>query len=498
MFPGRGSQYPNMLAQLALAFPTVRQAARPRRADVDRQARQAAAPVPLPGSAFSPEAKKSSASSTRADVAQPAIGACSLAMLHLLEEFGLSPRFVAGHSYGEFGLAAANALSEDEMLRLSHRRGEVIRSAEPPGGMVALDLDADKARALLQGLTGVSVANSNSPTQTVVAGEENGLQAVLDRCKAQGVRGQRLPVACAFHSPLIAAAREPLAEAIRGCTFHKPTRTVYSNTTAAPYGADAAKTLVEHLTSPVRFREQVEAMYAAGTRVFVEVGPRDVLTGLVRQTLAGCPHLAVASDVDAARRGAAPPAGATGHPWRRGAAGAFVPRAGRTRLRPQGPFADDRRGEAAAYGVGDQQCSQSPRRRAGAGAARSVSATGVDQDDETYPDDGSSQNAFASPGADDQRRRAHTNGNGNGKTRGAPAVADDAAQVMLRFQDLMAKFLDTKSVVTTFLQGGAHPAGEPGASAPVGCVCRCRAPADAPTAPPLPLPPGLTPPAHPR
>src|SRR5262249_35112841 len=159
-----------------------------------------------------------------------------------------------------------------------------------------LDTDARTAGELLAGLPGVTIANSNAPAQTVIAGSEEGLRAALERCQGKGVRSQRLPVACAFHSPLVAAAGEPLAQALAECRLRPPGRTVYANTPAAPHPAEPAaiaRLLVEHLTAPVRFREEVEAMYAAGARLFVEVGPQATLTGLVGQTLRDRPHLAV-------------------------------------------------------------------------------------------------------------------------------------------------------------------------------------------------------------
>ena len=107
-----------------------------------------------------------------------------------------------------------------------------------PGGMVALDTDADTALTILADLDGISVANSNAPHQTVIAGSEDRLEAALERCRERGVRGQRLPVACAFHSPLVAPAREPLAQALAEARLRPPRRPVYSNVTAARYTED--------------------------------------------------------------------------------------------------------------------------------------------------------------------------------------------------------------------------------------------------------------------
>ena len=136
----------------------------------------------------------------------------------------------------------------------------------------------------------VWIANHNSPSQTVLAGTESGLKRGEEKLKAANIRSQRIPVACGFHSPLIAEAKEPLARALAEVRFASPRKPVFSNTTAAPHGStpqQIVRQLADHLVSPVRFADEIEAMYAAGARVFVEVGPQAVLTGLAGQILAG-------------------------------------------------------------------------------------------------------------------------------------------------------------------------------------------------------------------
>jgi acyl transferase domain-containing protein/NAD(P)H-dependent flavin oxidoreductase YrpB (nitropropane dioxygenase family)/NAD(P)-dependent dehydrogenase (short-subunit alcohol dehydrogenase family) len=304
LFPGQGSQYPNMLAQLAMAFPEVRQALDEAERSLAGQFERPLGRLIYPPPAFTPEKEQEAAQTlTRADVAQPAVGAASLGMMHLLECCAIEPDFVAGHSYGEYtALCAAGAISESDFIRLSHLRGQaIVEATHPmPGSMAALDADAKTAEQLAAGVESVAIANLNAPTQSVVSGTEAGIQTVLERCREQGIRGQLLPVACAFHSPLVAPAREGLARALAQFPFSVPRRTVFANTTAAAYPADLTiipSMLVNHLIAPVRFQAEIEAMYEAGARIFLEVGPQGVLTSLVTQILAGRPHLAVASDV---------------------------------------------------------------------------------------------------------------------------------------------------------------------------------------------------------
>ncbi|MCE9563600.1 MAG: acyltransferase domain-containing protein [Planctomycetes bacterium] len=304
LFPGQGSQYPDMLAQTAMAFPEVRSV-------LDRAERTLANDLEkpfgrfiYPPSSFSPEHEATNRKELqRTEVAQPALGATSLGMFKLLTTLGIEADFFAGHSYGEYAaLAAAGALSEADLIRLSYRRGKVIRdaAASAAGGMIAVDGTPEAIEPVLKGIAGVWIANHNSPSQTVLAGTEDGLKAATAKLQAANLRAQRIPVACGFHSPLISGAKAPLAAALAEAKFATPRKPVFSNTTGVPHGSEPAAfaaQLAEHLVSPVKFSDEITAMHAAGARVFVEVGPQAVLTGLTTQILAGKPHLAIASDV---------------------------------------------------------------------------------------------------------------------------------------------------------------------------------------------------------
>lgn len=302
LFPGQGSQYPDMLAQPAMAFAEVREVLDAADRVLAGRLEKPLSRFVYPPSPFGAEQEQHNRKELqRTEVAQPAIGAASLGMARLLAALGVEPDLLAGHSYGEYtALAAAGALSDDDFLALSFQRGQVIRDAagSAGGGMLAADATPAALQPLLAGIDGVWVANHNSPHQTVLAGTEAGLTAAAAKLEAAKVRAQRIPVACGFHSPLIAGAKQPLATALAAADWSAPRKPVYSNTTAAPHAdpAAVAHQLADHLISPVKFADEVEAMYAAGARVFVEVGPQAVLTGLAGQILAGKPHLALASD----------------------------------------------------------------------------------------------------------------------------------------------------------------------------------------------------------
>lgn len=303
LFPGQGSQHVGMLRDLAVMFPAVRGAL-----DVADGILADALERPLstyvyPPPTFGDEtlAARRADELTATDVAQPALGAVELGCLRLLRSLGVAPAMTAGHSYGEFvALAAAGCLAEDELLRLSAARGRFIREGAAggdAGAMVAVSAAPDALAELLG--EDLVVANRNAPQQTVLSGSAAAVERALAWCAERGIGAQRLPVACAFHSAFVAPAQERLAERLRATPIAAPRIPVFSNETAAPYPDDAAavaQRLAAHLVRPVDFAGEVEAMHDAGARIFVECGPRTVLSGLVRRTLGERPHVCAALD----------------------------------------------------------------------------------------------------------------------------------------------------------------------------------------------------------
>jgi malonyl CoA-acyl carrier protein transacylase len=303
LFPGQGSQYPNMLGQLAIQFDEVREAF-----DNATTTLQDCLESPLgryvyPRSTFTDEEKNRVATElARTDVAQPAIGAASVGLYRLLSRCGLNAGMVAGHSYGEYvALWCAGAITAEQLTKLSHRRGQLILEAagDRTGGMAAVAADDVTVKNLLQDGHEVVLANLNAPNQTVIAGPIEALEKAVSYLSSQGLRAKRLDVSCAFHSPWIADAADPLAESLQACPFQTTNIPVYANSTAEPYPCEseqAKQLLIEQLVSPVRFREQIIAMYEDGARIFVEVGPQNHLTGLVKRILGDQSHVAISTD----------------------------------------------------------------------------------------------------------------------------------------------------------------------------------------------------------
>jgi malonyl CoA-acyl carrier protein transacylase/NAD(P)-dependent dehydrogenase (short-subunit alcohol dehydrogenase family) len=194
-------------------------------------------------------------------------------------------------------------IREDDLVALSRARASCIfdatASSGDAGAMAAVSADAASVLAHLSQNPAVVIANENSPTQTVISGTTEGVLRVIETLTSAGIGATRIPVACAFHSPLVAGAQTPFSQHLDRLAIADPAVSVYSNTTAAlyPTAPEAIRQrLVEHIASPVRFASEIDAMYEAGIRIFVEAGPGRVLTGLVARTLGDRPHLAVACD----------------------------------------------------------------------------------------------------------------------------------------------------------------------------------------------------------
>lgn len=303
LFPGQGSQYPNMLADLAAGMPSVRELFE--RSDAllrERLEKRLTRYVFPPAACSKEEESRQREELALPFVAQPAIGTASLALYHLLLDLGLEPHMLAGHSYGEYvALCVAGVMNEEDLILLSETRGRLMagNGNSDSGVMAALRAGVAQVSELLSGIDEVWIANLNEPEQTVISGTRPAVDAALARCKSLGIPAKRIPVGCGFHSPLVSGACEKLKETLHGIDLRPPRRMVFSNVSAAPYPEDpraVAEHLAYHLKNRVDFIREVEAMYEHGARVFVEVGPGKVLTGLVERILGNRPHLAVSSN----------------------------------------------------------------------------------------------------------------------------------------------------------------------------------------------------------
>jgi [acyl-carrier-protein] S-malonyltransferase len=223
------------------------------------------------------------------EVQQPALVATSLAVLAAIRKRGIDPDFVVGHSVGEFAaLAAAGAMRVEEAIALVRERGLAMAEAARgnPGSMAAiLGLDDETVERICRRILNVWPANYNCPGQIVVSGEN---PAVDEACEAATDAGARravkLRVSGAFHSPLVAKAADRLRPALDKVKFNEPSAPFMSTVTARIENARrAGPLLVDQLTAPVRFTQAAQALMKEGVNTFVEVGPGNVLSGLVKR-----------------------------------------------------------------------------------------------------------------------------------------------------------------------------------------------------------------------
>ena len=223
-------------------------------------------------------------------VTQPAIFLHSVALAVALgEEF--QPDMVAGHSLGELSaLTAAGALSFEDGLRLVSARAEAMQKAcevKPSTMAAGIALADEKVEEVCAGIDGVVVAaNYNCPGQVVISGEIESVQAACVALKEAGAkRALPLNVSGAFHSPMMEPARAELQKAIEATEFHTPCCAVYQNVDAQPHTdpVEIKQNLIAQLTSPVRWTQSVERMCADGATAFEELGPGQVLQGLIKK-----------------------------------------------------------------------------------------------------------------------------------------------------------------------------------------------------------------------
>ncbi len=280
LFPGQGSQGAGMGKELADAFP----AARAVFEETDRALGFALSRLCFEG----PEEELKLTANT-----QPAVLTCSVAAWRVLEEKGVRPDYVAGHSLGEYSaLVAAGSLSLADAVVTVRKRGEAMQSAVPAGqGAMAavLGLAREKleeaCRSAAQGEV-VAPANLNSPDQIVISGHAAAVERAMEAAKTAGAkRAIRLPVSAPFHCALLEPAVAPLAQAFDGITFHNLRVPLVTNVdadfiTSAEQARDA---LLRQVPAPVRWEESIRKLAALGCDRFVEVGPGRVLTGLLRQ-----------------------------------------------------------------------------------------------------------------------------------------------------------------------------------------------------------------------
>ncbi len=296
LYPGQGSQYLNMLAELRDREPVVRavfeQADRVMRLHLDDRK--------LSDFIFvDADDEKSVAEANNAlrqtEITQPAMLTADAALTELLNEYGVQPDMVMGHSLGEYAaLVQAGVLSLAEALEAVSARGREMAhvAMEDNGKMAAVFAPLEDIQRIIASVDGyLVIANINSNEQAVIGGESAAIDVAIERFEAEGMQAVQLPVSHAFHTRIVAPASEPLKAVLSRMQVREPVLPIISNVTGKFYetGEGAADKVIDGLgkqiASPVQFVNGLNELYDAGVRVFVEVGPKKALKGFVDSVL---------------------------------------------------------------------------------------------------------------------------------------------------------------------------------------------------------------------
>lgn len=277
VFPGQGAQYSGMGLDLYEKYPTAQELFEEANEILDFSITD----IMFEGTA-------EDLKETR--VTQPAIFLHSVILSKVMGD-NFRPDMVAGHSLGEFSALVANGtLDFEDGLRLVSQRAEAMQAAceaQPSTMAAVLGLDDKTVEDICKSIEGIVVpANYNCPGQLVISGEVEAVNAACEKLKEAGARRALiLPVGGAFHSPLMEPAREILAAAIESTEFSKPFAPIYQNVTASAVkdASEIKKNLINQLTAAVKWTQSVEQMVQDGAKSFIEVGPGNVLQGLVRK-----------------------------------------------------------------------------------------------------------------------------------------------------------------------------------------------------------------------
>ncbi|QHS12831.1 type I polyketide synthase [Shewanella sp. Arc9-LZ] len=301
LFAGQGAQYLNMGADLACLYPEMRQQLMQADKVFAQHKQTPLSQIMYPNPAFEAEdIAAQQAALTNTANAQSAIGAVSMGQYALLTQAGFKADMVAGHSFGELSaLCAAGVISQADYYQLAFARGQAMAATpkdQDAGVMYAIIIPAqsvdngvEKLEQCISAFEGVKVANYNAPTQLVIAGPTASCTLAAQAITTElGFKAIALPVSGAFHTLLVAHAQQPFAAAINKIKFAKPKLSLYANGTGKAHPNDPKAiqaAFSEHMLQSVRFSEQLNAMYDAGARVFVEFGPKNILQKLVEATL---------------------------------------------------------------------------------------------------------------------------------------------------------------------------------------------------------------------
>ena len=293
VFPGQGSQYVDMMRDLAAKYDVVMDTFK----EADRIMEKMIG-VKITDTLWSKpgetkeELLKREEAIKQTQMTQPSVMTADMAMFRLLASFGIKPDMVIGHSLGEYAAAtAAGIFTLENGLRAVTSRAKEMSNikVKDPGKMASVAWPYDKVEEQLKKIKGyVVAANKNCPIQTVIAGEKGAVDEAIKLFKALGVEAQEIAVSHAFHSEIIRPAIEPYREFLKKIPIKSWDIPIISNVTADFFPKDTEAIydlLVRQMVSPVEFINQIKKMYDEGVRIFIECGPKRVLSAFVTETL---------------------------------------------------------------------------------------------------------------------------------------------------------------------------------------------------------------------
>ncbi len=295
IFPGQGSQYVDMMRDLAMKYDVVMDTFK----EADRILEKMIG-VKLTDVLWSKEGESKEELAKREEaikqtqMTQPAVMTADMAMFRLLTSFGIKPDMVMGHSLGEYAAAtAAGIFTLENGLRAVTSRAKEMSNikVKDPGKMASVAWPFEKVEEQLKKINGyVVAANKNCPIQTVIAGEKEAVDEAIKLFKALGVEAGEIAVSHAFHSEIIRPAIEPYKAFLKKIPIKSWDIPILSNVTADFFPKDIEAIydlLVRQMVSPVEFINQIKKMYDEGVRIFIECGPKRVLSAFVTETLKG-------------------------------------------------------------------------------------------------------------------------------------------------------------------------------------------------------------------
>ncbi|MGC8602261.1 MAG: SDR family NAD(P)-dependent oxidoreductase [Desulfomonilaceae bacterium] len=294
LFPGQGSQYPYMLRDLCDRFPVVANTFQEADEIMKDLGQRSISSLIFPDLSEIPESGVNDLLKDT-QILQPMILTADIAIFRLLEHMGLTPVACAGHSLGEYAACVASGVFSfrDALAAVAVRGREMARvSIADPGLMMSIPADArlvEEVLALVDGY--VVAANKNSPKQTVISGETAAVKKAAELFIDRGLEGVLIPVSAAFHSGVVAPAREPFMKTLEKLRVSSPAVAIISNVTGDyyPVGPGAPSKIRDLLgkqfAAPVEWVKTLRRLYGDGIRVFVECGPKRVMTNLTLDTL---------------------------------------------------------------------------------------------------------------------------------------------------------------------------------------------------------------------